>query len=604
MLAATSYKLHRPVLALLVHTGLLVYFSPVFGQATPSNSPPSIAISVSEEGLISPATFRVRADVSDSDGSISFVAFSFSDDRKSWQSLGTAFAPPFEISLTNFVSSGGYLQAIATDELGAKTAAIQRLSMVGLEGDDSRRPISIAGENVCFQTNNSTASTEFEEFSYGRSPKSIYWIWTAPVDGIAHFSTEGSSFDTDLEIQAGARPSTEFISFNDDFLGFAPASFVKLSVQKGLPYRIRVGSTLTNTGTVFLRVSYATVESNSVAPPDNDNFSNAFLLEGTNIMELASNLGATGEADEPYVYKQPGNKSVWWRWRCPDNLRVTILCTNSTFDTRLAVCEDTSSLSAARFVAANDDWHGLDSHLSFNGRSNSVYLISLNGAYQASGRTTLRLSTQSFQYPTPNNHFTNRTRLAGDYVLTSGNNYNGTMEAGEPPLVEPYVSASVWWSWTAAHAGPVQAFVQAEGIDGGLRHPALGVFAGDAVTNLTQVAQQTICHLPAGYKSFCSFQAEAGKDYHFLVVSSFGLPRIDLAINATQQDPLRLSAAPRLLDYLSILHNSGASNLTLESSSDFRFWSAVDSLVSETNLLSVPILFKIPAMFFRARVDD
>jgi hypothetical protein len=51
----------------------------------------------------------------------------------------------------------------------------------------------------------------------------------------------------------------------------------------------------------------------SAAPPANDNFTNRISRAGT-VVVIASNVGATLEANEPMHAGDPGGRSLWWSW--------------------------------------------------------------------------------------------------------------------------------------------------------------------------------------------------------------------------------------------------------------------------------------------------
>jgi len=83
-----------------------------------------------------------------------------------------------------------------------------------------------------------------------------------------------------------------------------------------------------------------------------------------------------------------------------------------------------------------------------------------------------------------NDLFSNRIILSGTNASSSTRVEGATHEPGEPNPNSVFQGGSVWWEWTA----PFDGGVAVEG-RGTYFSPALSVFTGDAVTNLTLVAK-------------------------------------------------------------------------------------------------------------------
>src|SRR5260221_7676471 len=67
------------------------------------------------------------------------------------------------------------------------------------------------------------------------------------------------------------------------------------------------------------------------AAPPNDNFANRITLTGTNVVLLATNVGATREANEPQHFSTLTSNSVWYTWTAPSSGGVVVTATNSEF---------------------------------------------------------------------------------------------------------------------------------------------------------------------------------------------------------------------------------------------------------------------------------
>ncbi|MGN6386039.1 MAG: hypothetical protein ACTHMT_07345 [Verrucomicrobiota bacterium] len=164
------------------------------------NSAPSISTlePLSSQQLASPTNLHRVVDAMDADGSISSVDLYYKPYFGSQVFLGQIVPPGTSLDVTNFSGIDGTLTAIATDNLGATSSTSVQLSLLGVEGDDFRRPYVVSGANAISFANNSKATRQPRETIRLQSGlyKSVWWKWTAPISGLVTVSTEGSSFDT------------------------------------------------------------------------------------------------------------------------------------------------------------------------------------------------------------------------------------------------------------------------------------------------------------------------------------------------------------------------------------------------------------------------
>jgi hypothetical protein len=103
----------------------------------------------------------------------------------------------------------------------------------------------------------------------------------------------------------------------------------------------------------------------------------------------------------------------------------------------------------------------------------------------------------------PNDDFTNRTVLQGDWILVTNSTANATSEPGEPPDGYDVEGGSVWWQWTAPASGWVT--LAMPGCYG-----TVGAYTGNCVTNL-----QTVAWGPQG----AAFMAVSGTTYDLMVAT-------------------------------------------------------------------------------------
>ncbi len=158
----------------------------------------------------------------------------------------------------------------------------------------------------------------------------------------------------------------------------------------------------------------------------NDNFSNRILLVGTTATVTGSNVGTTGEAGEPNHADASGTlNSVWYEWVSPSTGLVTITTLGSAFDTTLAVYTGTAVNSLTQ-VAANDDFFGLDSAVTFNATAGTSYKIAVDGFSDLVGDFTLIVSGGILRSATPSGSITLGNN-SNNFII--GTNLNDTIAA-------------------------------------------------------------------------------------------------------------------------------------------------------------------------------
>ncbi len=216
--------------------------------------------------------------------------------------------------------------------------------------------------------------------------RSIWFQWTAPYSGEVVVSTEGSSFDTVLEVQGAATSGVNgpSIASNDDVGEFVQQSKVMFTATAGVTYWFAVdgynqgeGS---NGGTVVLNVN----------PAGNDLFSKADLLRGNNGETAASLEKAEREPGEPEHAGNPGGHSVWYRWVAPaDGLAsfdakstefpaLLAVYTGETMDTLTPVIDAAAGGSTAHTVSPPN-------RLEFVASVGKTYYIAIDGKDGAQG---------------------------------------------------------------------------------------------------------------------------------------------------------------------------------------------------------------------------
>jgi subtilisin family serine protease len=216
--------------------------------------------------------------------------------------------------------------------------------------------------------------------------ESVWWSWTAPVSGTFSIDSYGSSFDTVLAVYTGnAVNALTLVAENDD--AGSVQSFVSFPVTAGQIYRIAVDGAASARGTISLNYNLQPGGPGLV----NNAFANRTVIGGASVTATGSNIGATAEAFEPqHTQSSAPTESVWWSWTAPANGIAVIDTQGSNFDTSLAVYTGIA-IDALTLIAANEDFGGPRSQVSFNCTAGTSYAIAVDGKGTAQGNITLNL---------------------------------------------------------------------------------------------------------------------------------------------------------------------------------------------------------------------
>ncbi|MCX6973026.1 MAG: SUMF1/EgtB/PvdO family nonheme iron enzyme [Verrucomicrobia bacterium] len=129
----------------------------------------------------------------------------------------------------------------------------------------------------------------------------------------------------------------------------------------------------------------------SVYYPENDDFADAYLLEGIDEMDWAYSTGATAEDDEPDHYGQSAVASLWWSWTAPVDGVVRVTTFGSNFDTILGVYTGEELETLDSVVANDDSGESLRSALVFEAEAGTTYHIAVDGYKGEQGSVELSL---------------------------------------------------------------------------------------------------------------------------------------------------------------------------------------------------------------------
>ncbi len=310
----------------------------------------------------------------------------------------------------------------------------------------------------------------------GTGGRSVWWTWTAPASGIVTLSTAGSSFDTLLGVYTGTNVGTLVpVDDNDDSSAATFSSQVRFGATAGSTYQFAVDGFLGASGSV--RLALALIPGNP--GPVNDNLAQSIILNGRTVTTTGSNVAGTSEVGEPDHAGERGGRSVWWQWTAPDNGILTVSTAGSSFDTLLGLYTGLT-VDQLNEVASNDDnGSAVTSRISIPVIPGTTYWIAVDGFHKADGTISLSLSLGG----PANDNFSDRIRLTGTALNTTGANAGATSETGEPNHANVSGGRSVWWTWTAPSGGTVTLSTAGSSFD-----TTLAVYTGGTVGHLTAVA--------------------------------------------------------------------------------------------------------------------
>ncbi|RQH34516.1 hypothetical protein D5R40_20630 [Okeania hirsuta] len=241
---------------------------------------------------------------------------------------------------------------------------------------------------------------------------------------------------------------------------------------------------------------------------DNDNFLDSEILSGTSDSDSGTNVNATEQSGEPNHADVGGGNSLWWSWTAPTSGEVTVNTFGSDFDTVLAAYIGASVSNLTEVDSNDDSGSSRQSEIVFDAVGGTTYHFAVDGYLEATGNIAIDLSLETIGVE--NDNLSDSISLSGSSASATGNNINATIESGEPNHAENSGGSSVWWDWTAPSSGTVTI-----GTDGSNFDTILGIYTGDSVSNLTEVASDD--DGGEGVQSLVTFEVVGGTNYKIAV---------------------------------------------------------------------------------------
>jgi hypothetical protein len=429
-------------------------------------------------------------------------------------------------SLVKFFATGGTTYRFAVDGFAgtngvSEGAIVLNLNPALVLNDNFGDRVTLSGQTNQVTGSNLSAGKELGEPNHGGNTggRSIWWTWTARLDGPVLVTTRNSTFDTALAVYTGtALGSLVLVGENDDTDPFNPAagSVVVFPGVAGQTYQIAVDGYRSDDGTVAAgTVQLSLVQASASVPGGNDQFVNRYPITGQSKTVVGVSTNASKEAGEPFHSGNRGGRSVWWSWVAPASGPVTLKTFGSTFDTLLGVYLGTDVGSLTEVANATPSYGEGRSIVTFEAVQGAEYHFAVDGYNNGVGAGAGRVVLSLFQHPPEplhaNDAFENAAPISAPFLTVQSANVGATREPGEPAHKGLQQGHSLWWTWTAPADGPVTIATTNSEFD-----TTLSVYTGASLTSLSLVAEND--DINAGnVQSSVTFSGVAGTVYRIAV---------------------------------------------------------------------------------------
>jgi len=325
-----------------------------------------VAITNPVEGAILPAGTNLEVDAStiDMEGAVTSVAF-FANSNL----LSVAANPPFSTLLTNLNPGDYVLSAQATDQFGGVTTSKTVEIRVPPGNDNFAQRIVFTGTNTTLSGDDSGATIEPGEcLPAGASGRTIWWSWTAPINGNVTINSlafsnnvvtssivpedvivtgpgfpqpPGPTSGPLLAVYTGSILTNLSLCASNTayYSGYGPViinpsgpvyplnwcvvSPISFPVVAGQTYQISLDGVNGSFGAASINFFFSPLPPPPPAPP-NDNFAQRTILTGGSITTNGTTVGATLELTDPDLGAGLDARTVWYSWTAPASGTVAL----------------------------------------------------------------------------------------------------------------------------------------------------------------------------------------------------------------------------------------------------------------------------------------
>ena len=360
---------------------------------------------------------------------------------------------------------------------------------------------------------NTNATSEAGEPNHAGKPggKSVWYSWTAPANGVATFSTRGSSFDTVLAVYLGnALTSLSPVASDDDGGGFFTSETVFQAIA-GTNYIIAIDGLGGASGDVVLGWS---LDTNATSLPR--------IVSGPVSQKVL--VGGTAS----FAVSATSTETLNYQWIFNDYLALdratnaTLTLTNIQASAAGRYLVEVSNQTGQR---VRSDAANLEVGTADKDQSEDKF----RDLFDHVGTSPLQKS-QKIKPAFP-------SVSAGTLGTQNLNNFDATTEQGEPLHGGVIGGSSRWFILRAVERATMVIDTLGSDID-----TVLGVYTGTNLFSLREIASDNN-RAPDGVRSLVRFQTVAGTDY-LVAVDGVNGAQGNVVLNWRMGEPPLIMSAP------------------------------------------------------------
>jgi hypothetical protein len=332
----------------------------------------------------------------------------------------------------------------------------------------------LTGHSAVLTATNTLATCEEGEPSHGTH--TLWWSWTAPGPGVLTLAASAASFPPVLRVYRGN--SLDKLHWPYDYTPWQSSGPFRIVVVEDEVLQIAVAKPGADwppysSGAFTLSMQF----DSHGAPPANDEFASAVVLNSADQTVSGSTIGATRQAGEPYH----GDFTAWYSWVAPADGSLIVGIPVADFDPLLCVYRGETIEELFPALEAEGIPKGQFGLLPVRqGEPLSIAVAGTNSRFQIMpfGNFDLAVEFLVNTAPPPHDDFSARKQLSvsGEPELCSL--VGASREPGEPVHANS-PTGTIWWTFTAPTEGTL--FLNCKGRT---FNPRLAIYGGAVLSQL------------------------------------------------------------------------------------------------------------------------